>query len=94
MEKLLAYIHTLRREKIRITGGEPLMRRDLYKLIAALNDIEGVEDIGLTTNGFIIEKTWTKLYDAGLRRINVSLDAIDNELFSLLITVISKLIRF
>ena len=67
-------------KKLRITGGEPLLRRNLYQLIAELNQIDGIEDIGMTTNGLLL-KTWTKLYDAGLRRINVSLDAIDNEVF-------------
>ncbi|SUK59426.1 Molybdenum cofactor biosynthesis protein A [Staphylococcus aureus] len=48
-------------KKIRITGGEPLMRRDLDVLIAKLNQIDGIEDIGLTTNGFVIKKAWTKV---------------------------------
>ncbi len=68
-------------KKIRITGGEPLMRRDLNVLIAKLNQIDGIEDIGLTTNGLLLKKHGQKLYDAGLRRINVSLDAIDDTLF-------------
>ena len=68
-------------KKLRITGGEPLLRRDLYKLIEKLNRIEGIEDIGMTTNGLLLKKHGQKLYDAGLRRINVSLDAIDDEVF-------------
>ncbi|MBM0845293.1 GTP 3',8-cyclase MoaA [Staphylococcus saprophyticus] len=68
-------------KKIRITGGEPLLRRDLDKLIYQLNQLEGVEDIGLTTNGLLLKKHGKKLYDAGLRRINVSLDAIDDAVF-------------
>lgn len=68
-------------KKIRITGGEPLLRRDLGKLIYQLNQLEGVEDIGLTTNGLLLKKHGQKLYDAGLRRINVSLDAIDDAVF-------------
>ena len=68
-------------KKIRITGGEPLLRRDLDKLIYQLNQLEGVEDIGLTTNGLLLKKHGQKLYDAGLRRINVSLDAIDDAVF-------------
>lgn len=47
-------------KKIRITGGEPLMRRDLDVLIAKLNQIDGIEDIGLTTNGLLL-KAWTKV---------------------------------
>ena len=68
-------------KKIRITGGEPLLRRDLYKLIEQLSQIEAIEDIGLTTNGLLLKKHGQNLYNAGLRRINVSLDAIDDEVF-------------
>ncbi|REH79385.1 GTP 3',8-cyclase MoaA [Staphylococcus felis] len=68
-------------KKIRITGGEPLLRRDLHRLIAQINQIEGIEDIGLTTNGLLLKKHGQKLYDAGLKRINVSLDAIDDYTF-------------
>ncbi|ARJ50421.1 GTP 3',8-cyclase MoaA [Staphylococcus lutrae] len=68
-------------KKVRITGGEPLLRRDLHQLIAKLTQIEGIEDIGLTTNGLLLKKHGQKLYDAGLRRINVSLDAIDDAVF-------------
>ncbi|MCS4486011.1 GTP 3',8-cyclase MoaA [Staphylococcus americanisciuri] len=68
-------------KKVRITGGEPLLRRDLDQLIRQINNIEGIEDIGLTTNGLLLKKHGQKLYDAGLRRINVSLDAIDDHLF-------------
>ncbi len=48
-------------KKIRITGGEPLMRRDLDVLIAKLNQIDGIEDIGFITNGSVIKKAWTKV---------------------------------
>lgn len=68
-------------KKIRITGGEPLLRRDLDQLIESLVQIPGIEDIGLTTNGLLISKKGQKLYNAGLRRLNISLDAIDDEIF-------------
>lgn len=68
-------------KKLRITGGEPLLRRDLHELIASLYSIEGIEDIGLTTNGMLLKKHGQKLYDAGLHRLNISLDAMDDELF-------------
>ncbi|TDM02316.1 GTP 3',8-cyclase MoaA [Macrococcus carouselicus] len=64
-------------KKIRLTGGEPLLRRDLPDLIRQLNKIPGIEDIGLTTNGLLLKKHGQALYDAGLRRLNVSLDALD-----------------
>ena len=68
-------------KKIRITGGEPLLRRNLYKLVEQLNLIDGIEDIGLTTNGLLLKKHGKNLYQAGLRRINVSLDAIEDNFF-------------
>jgi cyclic pyranopterin phosphate synthase len=68
-------------DKLRITGGEPLVRRELSKLIAKLAAIDGVRDIGLTTNGILLAEQAQDLYDAGLRRLNVSLDALDAEKF-------------
>lgn len=68
-------------KKIRLTGGEPLLRRDLPDLIAKLTSIEGLQDIGLTTNATLLEKMAESLKEAGLKRINVSLDALDNTLF-------------
>jgi cyclic pyranopterin phosphate synthase len=64
-------------DKIRLTGGEPLMRRDLPKLVRMLRGIEGIRDLGLTTNGILLAGQAQALYDAGLRRLNVSLDALD-----------------
>ena len=66
-------------EKIRITGGEPLLRRDLERLIACLAAL-GV-DLTLTTNGSLLPKKAQTLADAGLRRITVSLDSLDDEAF-------------
>ncbi|PJN86772.1 GTP 3',8-cyclase MoaA [Bacillus sp. mrc49] len=68
-------------KKLRLTGGEPLLRKDLPTLIAALVNIEGIEDIGLTTNGVYLKKHAEKLMMAGLQRVNVSLDSLDDELF-------------
>jgi len=68
-------------KKLRLTGGEPLMRRDLPKLVEKLMNIEGIEDIGLTTNGVLLKQYAQALYDAGLRRLNMSLDALDPEVF-------------
>lgn len=68
-------------KKIRLTGGEPLLRRNLPVLIEKLVAIEGLEDIGLTTNGVLLGKMAPSLKAAGLKRVNVSLDALDSELF-------------
>jgi cyclic pyranopterin phosphate synthase len=63
--------------KVRLTGGEPLVRRDLPKLIRGLGEIEALEDLSLTTNGARLEQMAGELWEAGLRRINVSLDTLD-----------------
>ncbi|MGH2317856.1 GTP 3',8-cyclase MoaA [Planococcus sp. SE5232] len=68
-------------KKIRLTGGEPLMRRGLPELVGKILSVDGVEDIGLTTNGLLLGNQAQALYDAGLRRLNISLDALDPELF-------------
>ena len=60
--------------KIRLTGGEPLVRTELPKLIRMLSQIEGIEEISLTTNGTLLKKYAIELKEAGLRRVNVSLD--------------------
>jgi cyclic pyranopterin phosphate synthase len=67
--------------KLRITGGEPLVRRDLERLVALLAEIDGVEDIALTTNGALLGRKAKALAEAGLRRITVSLDSLDDEVF-------------
>jgi cyclic pyranopterin phosphate synthase len=64
-------------DKVRLTGGEPLLRRDLPRLVGMLCDVRGIKDVGLTTNGLLLAQHARALYDAGMRRINVSLDALD-----------------
>jgi GTP 3',8-cyclase len=64
-------------DKIRLTGGEPLMRRDIHKLVRMLEEIPGVRDLGLTTNGLLLSGQAQSLFDAGMRRLNVSLDTLD-----------------
>jgi len=68
-------------QKIRLTGGEPLMRKDLEQLIEKLTKIEGIADIGLTTNAFLLPRKAQALKDAGLKRVNISLDAIEDDVF-------------
>ncbi len=60
--------------KVRITGGEPLARKNITYLVASLRAVEGIEDISLTTNGILLEKYARGLADAGLTRVNISLD--------------------
>jgi cyclic pyranopterin phosphate synthase len=68
--------------KIRLTGGEPLLRRDLPALVAQLAAIEGLDDLALTTNGALLTREVARaLRDAGLRRITISLDALSDDAF-------------
>ncbi len=66
---------------IRITGGEPLVRRDVADLVGQLVTIPGIEEVSLTTNGLLLEEQATDLRRAGLHRLNVSLDALNEDLF-------------
>ena len=68
-------------DKIRLTGGEPLMRRDLPRLVRMLVGIPGIRDVGLTTNGLLLADQAQAFFDAGLRRINISLDTLNPERF-------------
>jgi len=71
-------------EKVRLTGGEPLVRRDLHRLIARLAGVPGLSDISLTTNGALLAEQADALYTAGLRRINVSIDTLNKDRFTAL----------
>ena len=68
--------------KVRLTGGEPLMRKDLWKLVRMLKSVSGIDDIALTTNGYFLKEQARDLVDAGLGRINVSLDSLDPGVFA------------
>jgi cyclic pyranopterin phosphate synthase len=76
----LAAEHGIRR--VRLTGGEPLVRPELPKLVRMLSAIPEIEEISLTTNGILLEKMATALVDAGLHRVNVSLDTLQPEKFA------------
>ena len=67
--------------KLRITGGEPLLRTDLHILIAMLTGMPGLEDLTLTTNAYLLPQQAQRLKDAGLQRITISLDTLDDEVF-------------
>lgn len=66
---------------IRLTGGEPLVRRDLTRLVSMLANIAGIEDIALSTNGLLLAERVRELRDAGLRRVNISLDTLREDRF-------------
>jgi cyclic pyranopterin phosphate synthase len=69
-------------DEVRLTGGEPLVRRDLPVLVAMLARVDGVRDLSLTTNGVMLDRLARPLVEAGLRRINVSLDSLDHVRFA------------
>jgi cyclic pyranopterin phosphate synthase len=68
-------------EKIRITGGEPLLRRDVEQLIEMIGGLDGLKDLTLTTNGSLLAEKARALRDAGLKRVTVSLDSMDDAVF-------------
>jgi GTP 3',8-cyclase len=82
-------------EKVRITGGEPLLRKGIPDFIAHVSGIRGLKDISLTTNGILLESMAEKLKEAGLKRVNVSLDTLDRKKFAYITQVdaIDEVIR-
>jgi cyclic pyranopterin phosphate synthase len=81
IERLARLFVDLGVEKLRITGGEPLLRHELPRLIERLASVPGLRDLALTTNGYLLEKQASTLRDAGLQRITVSLDSLDKTVF-------------
>lgn len=70
--------------KIRLTGGEPLLRQDIQKLVAMLDALDGVDDLAMTTNAFLLPQNIDALKAAGLKRLTISLDTLDDEVFRLM----------
>lgn len=68
--------------KVRLTGGEPLVRKGIVDLIKKINSIEGIEEICLTTNGILLEENIDELYKSGLRKVNISLDTLNKEKYN------------
>lgn len=81
IERFVRVAATLGIDKIRITGGEPLVRKHLDRLIAMLRAVPGIRDLALTTNAVLLADQAQALYDAGLRRLNIHLDTLDRERF-------------
>ena len=75
--RIIRVATTMGIDKIRLTGGEPLVRKGFSRLVAMISEIPGVKDIGLTTNGILLAPMAQELWNSGLRRINVSLDTMD-----------------
>ncbi len=68
-------------DKVRLTGGEPLVRRGIVSLVRMLSEINGIKDLAMTTNGVFLDKYAESLAKAGLHRVNISLDTLDPEKF-------------
>jgi cyclic pyranopterin phosphate synthase len=81
IERFVRVVAPLGVNKFRLTGGEPLVRADLPALIAKLASIDGIRDIALTTNGILLAEQAQALKDAGLARVNISLDTLTEETF-------------
>ena len=81
IERLTRILCSVGVNGVRITGGEPLVRRDVPALIERLARIEGLDDLSLTTNGVALRTLAAPLVEAGLRRVNVSLDSLDHTRF-------------
>jgi GTP 3',8-cyclase len=81
LQRLTTVLAGLGVTKIRITGGEPLLRRGVEDLIGRLSSVPGIDDLALTTNGSLLERKAASLAAAGLRRVTVSLDSIDDATF-------------
>jgi len=77
--RILTVAASLGVNRVRLTGGEPLARKDFQTLVGKLSMIEGIEDITLTTNGTLLQEYAARLRDAGLKRVNVSLDSLRPE---------------
>jgi GTP 3',8-cyclase len=79
--RLVQLIVNLGAVKLRLTGGEPLVRQDVERLVAQLSAIEGADDIAMTTNGVLLPAKAEALKAAGLQRVTISLDSVDDEVF-------------
>ena len=81
IERLVRLLSAMGVHDVRLTGGEPLVRKELWRLVEKLSAIEDVHDLSLTTNGYLLERQVADLVRAGLRRVNVSLDALAPDRF-------------
>ncbi len=80
--------------KVRLTGGEPLLRSDLSQLVTMLAQIEGIDDISLTSNGILLSRYAVELKEAGLKRVNVSLDTLKEDRFKQIINSFPQIVSY
>jgi GTP 3',8-cyclase len=81
IERLVTVMAEMGVTDVRLTGGEPLVRRDFPKLVAMLSQVDGLEDLSLTTNGYLLERDAAALVEAGIQRVNVSIDSLQRDRF-------------
>jgi len=81
IERLVRLFVSLGVDEIRLTGGEPLVRREFPRLVSMLSPIDGLNDLSLTTNGYMLERDAAALVDAGVDRVNVSIDSLQRDRF-------------
>ena len=81
IQRVVTVVSKLGINRIRLTGGEPMMRKDLPTLIKMIDEVEGINDIAMTTNAYFLKDQAQSLLDAGLKRLNVSLDSLDPDKF-------------
>jgi cyclic pyranopterin phosphate synthase len=81
IERLVRILVSLGIEDVRLSGGEPLVRREFPRLVSMLAAIDGIEDLSLTTNGYLLERDAAALVDAGIQRVNVSIDSLARDRF-------------
>ena len=81
IERLAGIMARLGAVKVRLTGGEPLVRSDIEKLVAMLARLDGIEDLTMTTNAYLLPRKVEGLKEAGLHRLSISLDSLDDEVF-------------
>ncbi len=82
IERLARIAVSLGMTKLRLTGGEPLVRRDIDRLVTSIGSIEGLRDLSLTTNGFLLDRFAESFQKGGLNRVNISLDTLKPERFT------------
>ena len=71
-------------KKIRLTGGEPLVRKNVETLVKMLAEIDGLEDLAMTTNGYFLKEKAKILWENGLKRLNISIDSLDDEKYKMI----------
>jgi cyclic pyranopterin phosphate synthase len=81
IERVVRLMVAMGIEDVRLTGGEPLVRREFPRLVSMLSPIEGLQDLSLTTNGYLLERDAAALVEAGINRVNVSIDSLQRDRF-------------